>query len=169
MQPSIAGGHSPLDEQRIYMDSPVGRICIRGNADYITAVLFGDGPQEDDETPGAPPLLYTAAWQLEEYFSKQRKVFDLPLQQAGTAFQQLVWRNLCTIPFGETITYLALAKRVGNVKSIRAVGTTNGRNALSIIVPCHRVIGSNGALTGYAGGLWRKQWLLDHEKGGLLF
>lgn len=158
-----------MDEQLIYTDGPLGRIAIRGNADFITAVLFVDGPQEDVATPNAAPLLYTAARQLEEYFAKQRKVFDLPVQQPGTAFQQLVWRNLLTIPFGETITYLALAKRVGNVKSIRAVGTTNGKNALSIIVPCHRVIGSGGVLTGYAGGLWRKQWLLDHEKGGLLF
>ncbi|MBO9151580.1 methylated-DNA--[protein]-cysteine S-methyltransferase [Chitinophaga sp. GCM10012297] len=169
MQPSIAGERSPTDEQLIYIGSPLGRIAIRGNADFITAVLFADGEQEDVVTPNASPLLYTAAQQLEEYFTKQRKMFDLPLQQPGTAFQQLVWRNLLTIPFGETITYLALAKRVGNVKSIRAVGTTNGKNALSIIVPCHRVIGSNGVLTGYAGGLWRKQWLLDHEKGGLLF
>ncbi|RPD39409.1 methylated-DNA--[protein]-cysteine S-methyltransferase [Chitinophaga barathri] len=151
------------------MDSPVGRIGIRGTTEYITAVLFENDTQEHVATPNAAPLLYTAKRQLEEYFRKERKVFDFPIQQPGTAFQQLVWHNLLTIPFGETITYLALAKRVGNIKSIRAVGTTNGKNALAIVVPCHRVIGSGGVLTGYAGGLWRKQWLLDHEKGGLLF
>ena len=158
-----------MDEQLIFMDSPVGRIGIRGTAEYISAVLFEDDTKEYVATPNAAPLLYTAAQQLEEYFNKERKVFDLPIQQPGTAFQQLVWQHLTTIPFGETITYLALAKRIGNVKSIRAVGTTNGKNALAIVVPCHRVIGANGVLTGYAGGLWRKQWLLDHEKGGLLF
>ncbi len=158
-----------MDEQLIYINSPVGRIAIHGTADHITAVLFEDEAQQHVATPGAAPLLYTAAQQLEEYFSKTRKTFDFPMQQPGTDFQQRVWQQLTTIPFGETITYLALAKRVGNVKSIRAVGTTNGKNALAIVVPCHRVIGSGGVLTGYAGGLWRKQWLLDHEKGGLLF
>ena len=158
-----------MDEQLIYINSPVGRIGIRGTADYITAVLFEDEAQQHVATPDEAPLLYTAARQLEEYFSKTRRTFDFPMQQPGTEFQQRVWQQLTTIPFGETITYLALAKRVGNVKSIRAVGTTNGKNALAIVVPCHRVIGSGGVLTGYAGGLWRKQWLLDHEKGGLLF
>lgn len=157
-----------MNEQLIYMDTPVGRLAIYGTAEYISAVSFID-EEKAAATPDAAPLLHSCASQLQEYFDKERKVFDFPISQHGTAFQQTVWHYLTTIPYGETITYLALAKRVGNVKSIRAVGTTNGRNQLAIVVPCHRVIGSNGALTGYAGGLWRKQWLLDHEKGGLLF
>ena len=151
------------------MDSPVGLLLIRGTKDYISAVSFVDGEKADVATDNVPELLHTVVQQLQEYFNKERKVFDFPMQQSGTEFQQTVWHHLTTIPFGETITYLALAKRVGNVKSIRAVGTTNGKNNLAIVVPCHRVIGSGGVLTGYAGGLWRKQWLLDHERGGLLF
>lgn len=169
MQPSTAGDHSPIEENILYMDSPVGPLLIRGTADHISAVSFVDGEKENVVTDNVPELLHTAAKQLEEYFNKERQVFDFPMKQPGTEFQQTVWHYLTTIPFGETITYLALAKRVGNVKSIRAVGTTNGKNNLAIVVPCHRVIGSGGVLTGYAGGLWRKQWLLDHERGGLLF
>ena len=89
--------------------------------------------------------------------------FSVPVAQTGSDFQQGVWAELLKIPFGETISYLELSKRIGDVKAIRAVGTTNGKNQIAIIVPCHRVIGSNGTLTGYAGGLWRKQWLLEHE------
>ncbi|MRG45371.1 methylated-DNA--[protein]-cysteine S-methyltransferase [Chitinophaga sp. SYP-B3965] len=169
MQPSTAGDPSTKDESLIYMDSPVGLLVIRGTAEYISAVSFTDGEKKDVATSNAPALLHTCVQQLEEYFRKEREVFDLPVKQPGTEFQQTVWHYLTTIPYGHTITYLALAKRVGNVKSIRAVGTTNGKNNLAIVVPCHRVIGSGGTLTGYAGGLWRKQWLLDHERGGLLF
>lgn len=153
----------------LYVDSPVGRIVIGGDEEYISCVSFTDG-KEETATGGEPPaLLRECAAQLEAYFRRELRRFDLPLQQEGTPFQQLIWQNLLTIPYGETITYLALAKRAGNVKSIRAAGTANGRNNIAIIVPCHRVIGSNGVLTGYAGGLWRKQFLLDLEKGGLLF
>ena len=172
----------------LYMDSPLGRIVIAEKEGYISKVSFIDKepapsiPTEaaiplhhesaiqqafPDETP--TPLLRECAAQLDAYFRKDLRAFDLPLRQEGSPFQQLVWQNLLTIPFGETITYLALAKRLGNVKSIRAAGTANGRNNIAIIVPCHRVIGSGGALTGYAGGIWRKQFLLDLEKGGLLF
>jgi methylated-DNA-[protein]-cysteine S-methyltransferase len=101
--------------------------------------------------------------QLDEYFSGERKTFDLPIKQSGTLFQEKVWNELVKIPFGKTISYLQLSQKIGNVKSIRAVGTANGRNNLAIVVPCHRVIGSDGSLTGYAGGLSRKQWLLEHE------
>lgn len=154
---------------RLYMASPAGRITIGGTADYISVVSFTDEETEVPPDADVPALLHECAAQLEAYFNKTLRHFDLPLQQEGTPFQQLVWQNLCTIPYGETITYLALAKRLGNVKSIRAAGTANGKNNIAIIVPCHRVIGSNGALTGYAGGIWRKQLLLDLEKGGLLF
>lgn len=101
--------------------------------------------------------------QFDDYFSGKRKTFDLPIKQAGTAFQQKVWNELIKIPFGKTISYLQLAKRLGDVKSIRAAASANGRNKLNIIVPCHRVIGSDGTLVGYGGGLPRKKWLLDHE------
>lgn len=101
--------------------------------------------------------------QLTAYFEGERKAFDLPFQQEGSAFQQQVWAELLHIPFGRTISYMELSKRIKNVKAIRAVGTANGSNAISIVVPCHRVIGSNGNLTGYSGDLWRKKWLLDHE------
>ena len=101
--------------------------------------------------------------QLQEYFDGKRTDFDLPLQQEGSAFQQSVWAVLNDISYGKTVSYLQLSKRIGNAKAIRAVGITNGKNAISIIVPCHRVIGSNGSLTGYGGGLWRKQWLPEHE------
>jgi methylated-DNA-[protein]-cysteine S-methyltransferase len=101
--------------------------------------------------------------QLNEYFEGKRKEFTFPMLQEGTCFQRDVWDQLLTIPYGKTISYADLAQKMGDIKKIRAVGTTNGKNSLAIVVPCHRVIGSNNHLTGYAGGLWRKQWLLDHE------
>ncbi|MBL0356810.1 MAG: methylated-DNA--[protein]-cysteine S-methyltransferase [Chitinophagaceae bacterium] len=109
------------------------------------------------------PLIQQCILQLQEYFEGKRKTFDLPLQQKGSAFQQNVWAQLLNISYGKTISYLELSKRVGDVKAIRAVGTANGKNQLAIIIPCHRVIGSDGSLTGYAGELWRKKWLLEHE------
>lgn len=101
--------------------------------------------------------------QLSEYFSGKRKRFELPLIYTGTDFQKNVWKALLEISFGETTTYLALSNKIGDPKAIRAVAGANGANKMAILVPCHRVIGSDGSLTGYAGGLWRKQWLLDHE------
>lgn len=104
-----------------------------------------------------------AVQQLDEYFKGERKVFELPLSQSGTAFQKKVWDLLFEIPFGKTLSYQQLSKQYGDVKAIRAVASANGKNNLAIVIPCHRVIGSNQSLTGYAGGLWRKKWLLDHE------
>ncbi|WP_341835570.1 methylated-DNA--[protein]-cysteine S-methyltransferase [Chitinophaga pollutisoli] len=153
----------------LYMESPAGRIEIRGTGDFISRVAFLDADANVEQESGVPVLLKECAAQLDAYFKRQLRQFDLPLQQEGTPFRQQVWQNLLTIPYGETITYLALAKRLGNVKSIRAAGTANGKNDIAIIVPCHRVIGVNGELTGYAGGLWRKQFLLELEKGGRLF
>jgi methylated-DNA-[protein]-cysteine S-methyltransferase len=147
--------------------SPLGNLAITASKDYIESVLF-----ENQTAPVAivttlsvtnHPLIQTCCTQLQEYFDGNRKQFDLPLQQSGTAFQQKVWSALSTIDYGNTITYLVLSKRIGNTKAIRAVGTANGCNKLSILVPCHRVIGSNGSLVGYSGELWRKKWLLDHE------
>jgi methylated-DNA-[protein]-cysteine S-methyltransferase len=109
------------------------------------------------------PVLQLAAKQLEEYFSRKRKVFSLPLRLAGTGFQQRVWREIALVPYGKTITYTELAKRIGASHAIRAVGTTTSRNPVSIIVPCHRVVGKNGSLCGFAGGLERKRYLLELE------
>jgi methylated-DNA-[protein]-cysteine S-methyltransferase len=103
--------------------------------------------------------------QLQEYFAGTRKTFDFKLNPSGTEFQQKVWQELLNIPYGKTTSYLGLSKKLGDVKAIRAVASANGKNPLWIVVPCHRVIGSDGSLTGYAGGLWRKQWLLEHESG----
>jgi len=108
-------------------------------------------------------MLIHCVEQLIQYFNGQRRVFELPLNQPGTPFQQGVWNELVLIPFAKTISYLDLARKTGDTKATRAVANANGRNNIAIIVPCHRVIGSNGELTGYAGGLWRKKWLLEHE------
>ena len=114
---------------------------------------------DDDQTE----LLKKTTVQLDEYFSGRRKDFDLPLGQKGSGFQENVWNHLVKIPFGKTISYLQLSKQIGDVKAIRAIASANGRNNLAIVVPCHRVIGSDAKLVGYAGGLWRKKWLLEHE------
>lgn len=155
-------------QEEIYhlrIDTPVGPLQISGTGRFINAVSFTDEPAAD--FPPAPALLLECARQLYEYFGGTRKVFELPLFQEGTGFQQSVWQQLLAIPFGQTISYQQLAHRINNPRSIRAVGTTNGKNRLAIIVPCHRVIGSDGTLTGYAGGLWRKRWLLEHERTDL--
>lgn len=148
------------------MDSPLGQIKIVASGDFLTEAEFvAEGPPLTELTAPSvlSPLLQECRAQLTAYFSGHLKVFDLPLKPRGTDFQQEVWRGLQEIPFGKTISYLTLSKRLGNVKAIRAVGHANGQNPLAIIVPCHRVIGSDGSLTGYAGGLWRKKWLLQHE------
>jgi len=117
----------------------------------------------DDEVDAPTPLLKIAAKQLDEYFAGERKVFDFPIKQAGSTFQQEVWQCLLKIGYGKTISYLQQSKMMNNPLAIRAIASSNGKNGLAIIVPCHRVIGSDGSLTGYAGGLWRKKWLLEHE------
>ena len=148
------------------ISTPVGNISIEASSDAINAVLF----VKKDEVEAMPvskksdhPLIQQCIDQLNEYFEGSRKTFDIPLQQEGTPFQQKVWAQLLNIGYGKTISYLTLSKQIGDTKAIRAVGTTNGKNQIAIIVPCHRVIGSDGSLTGYAGELWRKKWLLDHE------
>ena len=108
-------------------------------------------------------MLIQCVEQLIQYFNGQRRVFELPLSQEGTSFQQEVWNELVTIPYAKTISYIQLAIKTGDPKATRAVASANGRNNIAIIVPCHRVIGSNGQLVGYGGGLWRKKWLLEHE------
>jgi len=159
-----------MDIETAYYLSPVGILEIQGNTDLISAVLFvnswkGTKLVEDELNFAAPvsAAIKNCMQQLDEYFAGTRTVFTMEMIQAGTDFQQSVWKELCNIPYGRTISYLELSKRIGNVKAIRAVGTANGNNSISIIVPCHRVIGANGSLVGYGGDLWRKKWLLDHE------
>ncbi|MEO8862044.1 MAG: methylated-DNA--[protein]-cysteine S-methyltransferase [Ginsengibacter sp.] len=150
--------------------SSLGFIKINISNGFINEVSFiknGKEPEQLTDTNTLPAankkMLQKCKQQLDEYFSGKRKIFDLPIYQEGTGFQQKVWQELIQIPYGKTITYLQLAQRIGNVKAIRAAAAANGRNRLWIIVPCHRVIGSNRGLTGYAGGLPMKKWLLEHE------
>ncbi|TAH05874.1 MAG: methylated-DNA--[protein]-cysteine S-methyltransferase [Sphingobacteriales bacterium] len=150
-----------------YYTSPLGVLRISSNDAAVNEVHF---LHEDEIAGAAPPVeqrpkvLQQCINQLIEYFTGDRKDFTVPLQQNGTDFQQKVWGELLHIPFGKTISYLDLSKRIGDVKAIRAAASTNGKNKIGIIVPCHRVIGSNQDLVGYAGGLWRKKWLLEHEQ-----
>ena len=144
-----------------YYTSPLGQLKLQCSDEQLQALLFmKDDAAAQSETH---PILARAVQQLDEYFSGERRIFELPLQQSGTDFQQKVWTLLQGIPYGKTVSYNDLSKQYGDVKAIRAVAAANGRNSLAIIIPCHRVIGSNQTLTGYAGGLWRKKWLLEHE------
>ena len=152
----------------MYYDSPIGIIKIKISGSCIIELLYvNDKPVVASDTiellAEEKKVLQKCITQLDEYFSGKRKLFDLPIQQEGSAFQQKVWSELVKIPFGKTISYLQLAQRLGDPKSIRAAASANGRNKLNIVVPCHRVIGSDGSLIGYGGGLPRKKWLLDHE------
>lgn len=140
--------------------SPLGIIKVRGTTEGVTAIEF---VEEQEGTTGILPCIETCIRQLEEYFQGTRREFSVVLAPQGTAFQQRVWNALQTVPYGTTTSYAAIAAMLGNTNAVRAVGAANGRNAIPIIIPCHRVIGSNNTLVGYAGGLWRKQWLLEHE------
>lgn len=152
------------DPSFTYYHSPVGILKVSGTEDFISEVTFCDNAEMPISSAYIPPLLITCVEQLIQYFNSERRQFELPLNQPGTSFQQEVWNELTTIPFAKTISYLELARRTGDTKATRAVANANGRNNIAIIVPCHRVIGSNGELTGYAGGLKRKKFLLDLEK-----
>lgn len=147
-----------------YYHSPVGLLKISGTNDYITEVTFHDTSNKaEGNKKHIPPMLINCVEQLIQYFNGQRRIFELPLNQTGTHFQQDVWSILTQIPFGKTISYLELARKTGDTKATRAVANANGKNNIAIIVPCHRVIGSDKTLVGYAGGLWRKKWLLELE------
>ena len=147
-----------------YYHSPVGLLKIAGTKDYISEVSFHDKTKKaEGKKKHLPPLLIQCVEQLIQYFNGERRKFELPVHQPGTAFQQEVWNELTSIPYGKTISYPELARRTGDSKATRAVANANGKNNAAIIVPCHRVIGSNRELVGYAGGLWRKKWLLEHE------
>ncbi|MGX5689203.1 methylated-DNA--[protein]-cysteine S-methyltransferase [Arcticibacter tournemirensis] len=143
------------------IQSPIGVISIKADEDYVCCISCKE--QEPEEFPSSSALTDLAAKQLNEYFEGRRISFDFPIAQKGTDFQQSVWRELLNIPPGYTISYAALSRRMGTPLAIRAIAAANGRNNLMIVVPCHRVIGSSGTLVGYAGGLWRKKWLLEHE------
>lgn len=145
------------------VDSPVGPLLLTSDGEALTRLLYAAEP--DPEWSDEPcELLDRAVTQLGEYFAGDRTDFDLPLEPAGTPFQLTVWAALRDIPYARTINYGQLASRVGNPKASRAVGLANGRNPISIVVPCHRVIGANGSLTGYGGGIDRKRTLLDLER-----
>ena len=144
-----------------YYESPLGPVKIQASHDAVTSVVLCD--KRESDSCGDSPILQECVRQLDEYFNGKRKDFDLPIKQQGTAFQQNVWNVLADIPFGKTVSYGDVAKKLNAPKASRAVGAANGKNKVWIIIPCHRVIGANGTLTGYAGGLDRKKWLLEHE------
>ncbi len=150
-------------------DSPVGPLLLAGDQDALHVLAFGVGsrPREIDAAwqPDVKGVLGPIRKELDRYFAGRLKKFSTPVAFKGTPFQNAVWRELTRIPYGETVSYLELAKRIKNPKAVRAVGMANGANPIAIIVPCHRVIGSNGSLTGFGGGLPTKRALLDLEKG----
>ena len=141
--------------------SPLGYTKILGDEDGINSVIVLNS--DEKETDIIPLELEDCVFQLKEYFEGKRHAFDIKLNPEGTTFQKNVWEVLQSIPYGKTVSYLELSKRIGDVKAIRAVANANSKNPIWILIPCHRVVGSDGSLTGYAGGLHRKQWLLEHE------
>ena len=157
-----------LDISTTYYKSPLGLLRIGGTDTYISEISFIDHLEEGEYQANSlkgpvTPIVIQCIEQLIQYFQGQRRFFEFPVYQEGTEFQQRVWNELTAIPFGKTISYLDLSRRLGDTKAIRAAAAANGKNNLAIVVPCHRVIGSKRDLVGYAGGLWRKKWLLDHE------
>ncbi len=153
------------------MSSPLGRLTVVGSDVGLRAILWPDDVASRvpmvEVNDGEHPVVGAAVVQLDEYFSGARRCFDLPLDLVGTDFQVKVWRSLADVPFGHTTTYGQQAARLGRPTAARAVGGANGRNPISIVLPCHRVIGVSGRLTGFAGGLDAKTWLLDHERSVL--
>ncbi len=154
---------------RTVIGSPLGPVEIRTDGQFVISVTYQDHEGITDELPC--PVLKMAVAQLREYFTGKRKEFDIPVRPSGSVFEGKVWEQIMEIPYGVTISYGTLAKRIGMPRSARAVGRANGRNPVAIIIPCHRVVGANGSLTGYSGGLWRKEWLIRHEaaiRGGIV-
>ncbi|MCB0731454.1 MAG: methylated-DNA--[protein]-cysteine S-methyltransferase [Ignavibacteriae bacterium] len=146
-----------------YLRSPIGQVKLTGDETSVNSIFFVfDDTEMEEENLNS--VLTQCKKELLEYFAGKRNEFTVPIKQEGTEFQQKVWTELEKIPYGKTVSYNFIAESLGDKKAIRAVGAANGRNQISIIVPCHRVIGSDGSLTGYAGGMWRKKWLLNHEK-----
>jgi methylated-DNA-[protein]-cysteine S-methyltransferase len=145
----------------LFYDTPLGTASITETDGFISKISILDNSPDMEESTS--PVLEQAIKQLDEYFAGNRKVFDFPVKQSGTIFQQTVWTELINIGYGETISYGQQSERMKSPLAIRAIAAANGQNNLWIVVPCHRVIGADGKLTGYAGGLWRKKWLLEHE------
>ena len=154
-----------MKTETTYYKTPIGTAKIVGDANGIQSVSVLDEDSSIALEEKTPKELQECVTQLDEYFNGNRKTFDLKLNPQGTEFQQKVWTALTNIPFNKTRSYLEQSKQLGDVKAIRAVASANGKNPIWIIIPCHRVIGSDGSLTGYAGGIWRKKWLLEHESG----
>ncbi|MDQ0046812.1 MULTISPECIES: methylated-DNA--[protein]-cysteine S-methyltransferase [Paenibacillus] len=146
--------------------SPIGEIDIQGTNEAVYSIMFSNRNELLTRAIEEVPIqvLAECAIQLDEYFKGERFEFTFPYAFEGTDFQQKVWNALVSVGYGKTTAYKDIALAIGNEKAIRAVGSANGKNKLSIVIPCHRIIGSNQKLTGYAGGLWRKEWLLQHEK-----
>jgi|SRR3569623_430279 len=152
----------------ITLASPIGPLHLTARGDELTALYLPNADVPDEPKTRTSDVLALAADQLREYFKGHRRVFDVPLAPEGTGFQKIVWQALCSIPFGVTRSYGEIAAKIGRPAASRAVGAANGKNPIAIIVPCHRVIGSNGTLTGYGGGLPTKRWLLEHEGAATL-
>lgn len=150
-----------MEMESCIIETPLGFTQITGDDLGIASIHILDS--DEKLTDVIPECLQDCVYQLNEYFEGSRKQFDLTLNPEGTVFQKTVWDALEKIPYGKTVSYLELSKKIGDVKAIRAVANANGKNPLWIVIPCHRVIGTDGSLTGYAGGLHRKKWLLDHE------
>jgi len=144
-----------------YFESEIGLVEVSGTETDITGVNFVEARHPDAD--GDSVAVQNCLQQIAEYFRGERTTFDVPLVFEGTAFQQSVWQALLDVPFGKTASYGDIARAIGNPKAVRAVGGANAKNPISIIAPCHRIIGSDGSMTGYGGGLWRKEWLLAHE------
>lgn len=155
-----------MNKKNLYsltINSPIDGLKLVSTQQSLTGVQFVNGDKFSSKKASASAILQKAKKQLDEYFSGNRKTFDLPLKPSGTSFEQSVWDELKQIPYGSTISYKELARRLGDENKIRAAGRANGKNPLPIIIPCHRVIGSNNHLVGYGGGIERKRWLLRHE------
>ena len=144
-----------------YYKTPIGTAKIEGDENGISSIKILD--EAIETTKEIPIYLQDCIQQLDEYFNNKRTVFNLKLNPKGTDFQKKVWNELLNVPYGKSRTYLEQSKILGDVKAIRAVASANGKNPIWIIIPCHRIIGTDGSLTGYAGGIWRKKWLLEHE------
>ncbi len=149
---------------RLVISCPLGFVEIEASGGSIRRVHLLDRRPRDAAEDALLPVLEECARQLREYFAGKRRRFDLPLDLQGTDFERSVWEQLLLIPYGKTASYKDVARAVGRPAAMRAVGAANGKNPVAVIVPCHRVIGHDGRLVGYGGGLWRKRWLLDHEK-----
>lgn len=165
MQHFTLGGFKMNKLYRLDYKSPIGIMEILGTDNAVCSIMFSE---QDEAIYGikadSPKVLIDCTDQIDEYFKGTRQQFTFPYISEGTDFQKSVWNALIEIPYGETSSYRDIAASIGKERAVRAVGAANGKNRLSIVVPCHRVVGANGSLTGYAGGLWRKEWLLKHER-----